>query len=229
MSYYSNIWTHMAYLPPICGQKTGHCISRFHRSPSASMAFCAWQLQQLRRGNAYWVAFCCLTKGTWEVDQQSMGRNLQTWRCGVIWYNTTNGKRMPNKRGQNCDSWLQKLTNTYLGMWLGIFMDVITAKENIRWDRTLFSSVKYSPSCQATTTTSGRYPTNFLASSSFLKVMKAYPLPSPVLGDSHWVEYPAVIKHVWLGRPLLTRASVDRKFIELNDGFSSKLCLITRG
>ena len=100
MSYYSNIWTHLEYLPPICGQKAGHCISRFHRSPSASMAFCAWQLQQLRRGNAYWVAFCCLTKGTWEVDQQSMGRNLQTWRCGVIWYNTTNGKRMPNKRGQ---------------------------------------------------------------------------------------------------------------------------------
>ena len=128
--------------PTYLWPKTGHCISRFHRSPSASMAF-VLAVATVAARECILGSFLLFNQGTWEVDQQSMGRNLQTWRCGVIWYNTTNGKRMP-KQKRTIITELWQLTAKadeyllYLGMWLGVFMDVITAKENIRWDRTLF-------------------------------------------------------------------------------------------
>ena len=66
--HYKNVkrLKHMTYLAIICGKKNGLCISRFHRAPSASMAFCAWQTQQLRRGN--WPAKHGTTSSNMEIS-----------------------------------------------------------------------------------------------------------------------------------------------------------------
>lgn len=76
-------------------------------SPFASIAFCAWQLQQLLRGNA--GNLFCSAKEKWEIDQQDRGTNScimldQTWRCDVILYDITKGgepAKKSNKREGN--------------------------------------------------------------------------------------------------------------------------------
>jgi hypothetical protein len=76
-------------------------------SPFASIAFCAWQLQQLLRGNA--GNLFCSAKEKWEIDQQDRGTNScimldQTWRCDVILYDITKGgepAKKSNKREEN--------------------------------------------------------------------------------------------------------------------------------
>lgn len=70
-------------------------------SPFASIAFCAWQLQQLLRGNA--GNLFCSTKEKWEIDQQNRGTNScimldQTWRCDVILYDITKGGEPAKKK-----------------------------------------------------------------------------------------------------------------------------------
>ena len=99
MSNYSNIYD-------ISRKYLWLCMSRCHRSPSASMAFCAWQLQQLRRRNAYWIGFC-LTRGKWEIDPQI----FREMRCDLIQYHKrqkkAKQKRMSDPRNMavDCKNW----------------------------------------------------------------------------------------------------------------------------
>ena len=85
--HYKNVkrLKHMTYLAIICGKKMG---SAYPDSIGPHLP--QWLFAPGRRNSC--------GEG---IDQQSMGRHLQTWRSRVIWYTTTNGKGTPNKRGQH--------------------------------------------------------------------------------------------------------------------------------